>query len=247
MTIADRRTIIEAIEQSDRLIPHIPGHNEYATISGVMTYVTPADDPMANKALLARLEPENADAAIRKVRTYFEEKNKSFSWIVGPGTTPLDLGSRLLASGFKLLLTVDGMYFPGLKVKINANSSVRVCELPVEKPGPVVQHNHRSIPILSQDDDTKRSQAADKDLHGPFGRYRYARCLRLHYLLSGAADRVALRWRNSARLSRTGSLQNPAGTPTGGHRGRWYRYGYRAGGPAHLCSDLRQGGIRESV
>lgn len=139
MTTADLKTIIEAIEQSDRLIPHIPGHNEYATISGVMTYVTPADDPMANKALLVRLEPENADAAIRKVRTYFEEKNKSFSWIVGPSATPLDLGSRLLANGFKLLLTVDGMYLRDPKVKIDANSSVRVCELPVDEPGAAVE------------------------------------------------------------------------------------------------------------
>lgn len=139
MTTADRKKIIEAIEQSDRLIPHIPGFNEYATISGVLTYITPADDPMANKALFAHLEPETADAAIREVKAYFEEKSKSFSWIVGPSTTPLDLGSRLLACGFKHLLTVDGMYLSDPKVKIDAVSSIRVCELPVDEPGPAVE------------------------------------------------------------------------------------------------------------
>jgi hypothetical protein len=139
MTTSDRDTIIEAIERSDRLIPHIPGFNEYAMISGVLTYVTPADDPMANKALLARLEPENAAAAIGKVKAYFKEKSKSFSWIVGPSTTPLDLGSRLLANGFKQLLTVDGMYLPDPTAKIDVDSSVKVSELPVDEPGPAVE------------------------------------------------------------------------------------------------------------
>jgi len=139
MPIADHRIIIEAIEHSDRLIPHIPGFNEYATIAGVLTYVTPADDPMANKALFAQLEPETTDAAIEQVKTYFERKNKSFSWIVGPSTTPPDLDSHLLANGFKHFLTTDGMYLPDPKVKIDAISTVRVCELPADEPGRAVE------------------------------------------------------------------------------------------------------------
>ena len=139
MTSIERKTIIEAIEHADCLIPHIPGYCEYATISGVLTCVTPADDPMSNKALLAHLNDKSVDGAVRQVTEYFAGKRKPFSWIVGPGSAPPDLGSRLLACGFGQPLVCHGMYLPDPGIKIDTDPSIRVSELSVDKPDAAVE------------------------------------------------------------------------------------------------------------
>jgi hypothetical protein len=131
MVALDTRTIVEAIENSDRLLPHIPGHCEYATVSGVLTCITPANDPAANKAMLARLNTRSADESIRAVRSYFSSRRKPFRWIVGPSTTPVDLGERILAQGAEVFMQVDGLCLPDRHIDIKPNPAIRVVELAV--------------------------------------------------------------------------------------------------------------------
>ena len=138
MGAADTKSLINAMEHADCLIPEIPGHCEYTKLDGVLTCTSSTDDPMSNKAMLARLEADSADAVIGKVKAYFTSKCKPFSWIVGPSSTPTDLVSRLQAAGFDQSLIADGMYLPDLKARIEFTESVSVRELPVDQPGPTV-------------------------------------------------------------------------------------------------------------
>ncbi|MEW5796224.1 MAG: GNAT family N-acetyltransferase [Candidatus Zixiibacteriota bacterium] len=126
----DHKTLIEAIERSDCLLPAIKGYNEYLNFPGVIVCETPSNHALANKAMNARLSGEDAGAAISQVCAYFDSKKKPFSWIVGPNTTPADLGRLLLACGFEKQLGADGMYLPDLTLRIDGNSEVTIRELP---------------------------------------------------------------------------------------------------------------------
>lgn len=129
----DRKILIEAIERSDSILPHIPAWNEYITFPGVLLCETPTDHPLANKAMMARLDADNVDATIARVQGYFKARNKSFGWIVGPGSTPSDLGRRLEARGFVEHLSADGLFLPEVHAEITANPDVKIQELPLDK------------------------------------------------------------------------------------------------------------------
>jgi hypothetical protein len=134
----DRETLIDAIERSDSILPEIPGHNEYVKFPGVLLGVTPTNDPNANKAMNARLSPEDVDTAIVRVKEFFAGQGKTFSWIVGPNTTPPDLGRRLQVHGFELTQGVDGLYLPDFNRRIEINEAVRIVELPLDGLEPAV-------------------------------------------------------------------------------------------------------------
>jgi hypothetical protein len=138
MGTADTKMLVDVMEHADCLIPEISGHCEYATVAGVLTCTTSTDDPMSNKAMLARLDVGSADAAIAEVKAYFAAKHKPFSWIVGPSSAPADLLSHLQVAGFTQALIADGMYLPDLKANIDVVDSVNVRELPVDQPSPTV-------------------------------------------------------------------------------------------------------------
>jgi hypothetical protein len=134
----NRQTLIEAIERSDSVLPEIQGHNEYVRLPGVLLSITPTDDPHANKAMNARLTPDNADTVIEQVKTFYASRNKPFSWIVGPNSTPDDLGRRLEVHGFGDMQGVDGLYLPDLNPHIEINEAVRIVELPLDNLEPAV-------------------------------------------------------------------------------------------------------------
>lgn len=65
--------------------------------------------PNRNGIYLARLSPEEADARIDAVKRAYAERGASFRWVVGPSSTPGDLGTRLAAAGMSVLATAWGM------------------------------------------------------------------------------------------------------------------------------------------
>lgn len=133
-----RKILIEAIERSDSILPSIPGLNEYISFPGVLLCETTTDDPLANKAMKARLDADNVDATIDRVREYFKTRDKSFSWIVGPSSTPSDLGRHLETHGFAKQLGADGLFMPDLNTEITPNPDVKVQELLPDKLQPTV-------------------------------------------------------------------------------------------------------------
>jgi ribosomal protein S18 acetylase RimI-like enzyme len=64
-----------------------------------------SDIPMAllNSVMDARLEADQADAAIQRIQADARARNVPVLWWIGPSTLPLDLAERLLGHGF----TVD--------------------------------------------------------------------------------------------------------------------------------------------
>ncbi|MDA8199347.1 MAG: hypothetical protein M0Z54_07945 [Thermaerobacter sp.] len=80
----------------------ISGHEEVlwrASLDGVTARCTVVQDPAVNLVGLSTLTEATVDRGIASVLDYYREQGKMFSWIVGPTSTPGNLGQRLLAHG----------------------------------------------------------------------------------------------------------------------------------------------------
>jgi ribosomal protein S18 acetylase RimI-like enzyme len=74
-------------------------------------------NPMFKGVWQLRLDPSNAEAVIDETLAWFKEQQASFSfWWTGPGTTPNDLGERLVARG---LIAVE-LDAPGMVADLQA-------------------------------------------------------------------------------------------------------------------------------
>jgi GNAT superfamily N-acetyltransferase len=62
-----------------------------------------------NGVLRTDFAPEEADARIASILADFRHRGLPFTWYVGPGRTPADLGERLLAHGFTCEVVEPGM------------------------------------------------------------------------------------------------------------------------------------------
>lgn len=71
-------------------------------IQGIKGYISPSNSPYVNHVGLARLDGTNVDDTILRTIDIFKKENKSFTWIVGPNTTPADLPEHLIKFGFRL-------------------------------------------------------------------------------------------------------------------------------------------------
>lgn len=81
------------------------GHEDvlwHVPLDGVTARCSALNDSGLNMVGLAQLSAESADRGIAAVVDYYQSQDKLVSWIVGPSSTPRDLGARLLAHGFVL-------------------------------------------------------------------------------------------------------------------------------------------------
>ena len=83
-----------------------------------------------NHVGLASLTSENVDETIGKVIDLFNNERKSFSWIVGPSSTPKDLPQRLIKSGFQRLEETKGF---GMAISTSYHMNVINKEISVEE------------------------------------------------------------------------------------------------------------------
>ena len=77
-------------------------------IPGIKGFISPVNSEGMNHVGLASLTSENVEETIKKVVDLFNTEKKSFSWIVGPSSTPKDLSERLIKSGFHSLDETKG-------------------------------------------------------------------------------------------------------------------------------------------
>ena len=124
--------LLDAIESGFSLLPPIPGKVEWLAIPGIRSRVTPLSHPWANMVSAATLSPDDADATIHQAIEVFAGQHKAFSWVVGPRTTPADLGSRLRAAGLVKLEEMAGMSLNDLNAPIQANPAVHIREMTPE-------------------------------------------------------------------------------------------------------------------
>ena len=120
--------LIQAIETSLFIYPPTPGLLEPLGVPGVVGRVTPVSHPLPNLVGLAQLTPENADDIITAVREVYARQDKAAGWVVGPLSTPHDLGERLLAADFIKADEMAGMALTNLEQPIAVNPAVRVWE-----------------------------------------------------------------------------------------------------------------------
>lgn len=81
----------------------LSGHGDVmwrAPLAGVTARCTVVQDPAINLVGLSTLTEATVDSGIAGVLDYYREQGKRFSWVVGPTSTPGNLGQRLLAHGF---------------------------------------------------------------------------------------------------------------------------------------------------
>jgi GNAT superfamily N-acetyltransferase len=99
-------------------------------IPGIKGFISPVNSEQMNHVGLASLTSENADETIGKVIDLFKTERKSFSWIVGPSSTPKDLPQRLIKSGFQRLEETKGF---GMAISTSYHMNVINKEISVEE------------------------------------------------------------------------------------------------------------------
>ena len=143
----DRQTIIEAIESTDCMIPHISGFVEYLSIPGLKACVTAVSDPAANRVSNARLSAGNASDITAQIHKYYSNRNLAFSWIVGPNTTPGGIENILVKAGMKKTIDIEGMYLEDMKLDAPSSIDIRISERPLSDPGPSVETMAEAFPM----------------------------------------------------------------------------------------------------
>ncbi|UCE19588.1 MAG: GNAT family N-acetyltransferase [Gemmatimonadota bacterium] len=120
--------LTKAIETGPFLLPEVPPELTYLSFSSVQGRVTSISHPMINVVGAATLSANNADTTIRRVRNLFAQNNTSFSWRVGPNSTPKDLDQRLIVAGLVPQQILAGMALTNLNVSVPASPPVDIRE-----------------------------------------------------------------------------------------------------------------------
>ncbi len=129
----DRATLIDAVETSFAMLPEIDGMVDYLNIRGIHGHETALSHPMVNMVTSASLTHADADDAIGAVCSHFAGQKKAFGWVIGPSTTPDDLGARLERAGLTKMFDAAGMALADLNMRFRINPAVRICEVTPEE------------------------------------------------------------------------------------------------------------------
>lgn len=70
--------------------------------SDLLMWASASPSSNANRVVRAALTSSGADGEISRVIEFFHERERPFTWVIGPSTLPGDLGARLLSRGFTL-------------------------------------------------------------------------------------------------------------------------------------------------
>jgi predicted N-acetyltransferase YhbS len=146
MTI-NNAVFLDTIESAFSLLPEVPGKLDRLPIPGVHGRVTPLSHIMANIVSGATLNVNNADETIQRVVEFYTKQQKAFSWVVGPRSTPSDLGQRLITAGFEKVMEMAGMVLSDLTTPIRTNPAVRIREAIVDDIPAFSRTKARAFPI----------------------------------------------------------------------------------------------------
>lgn len=112
--------LLDALELGGLGVPMSPGRTWRVELPGVFVRDSAIASPRANQVTLARLDADDADATIARVRAHFGAR--PFGWNVGPRSTPADLVQRLERAGLRELHASVGLVLSDLAQPIAAPS-----------------------------------------------------------------------------------------------------------------------------
>lgn len=112
-----------------------PGEVEPLEINGITGRISNIDSYGLNCVGLSKLSGESAEDVIRKVIACYSERKKNFTWLVGPSSSPHNLGSLLEKNGLIKIpqVCMSGMYAHLKELKVKGNEDVRVEKKPISK------------------------------------------------------------------------------------------------------------------
>jgi len=131
--------IIAALERAECLIPEIPGFLDYLAIPGITASTMDDPHPVSNRICNARLNSANVSDAIEAAIKFYTALGRGFSWAIGPGSTPADLGQRLADAGFERAFDTEGLYLTSFNVPIIPNPDYVISEISINDPEPVIE------------------------------------------------------------------------------------------------------------
>lgn len=102
---AIEENIVEFFRAFGKVAPNATVHDA----ADVFYSLTSVAFPVFNSVLRARLSAAEAETTIASLRAAARERNVPLLWWVGPGSSPSDLGRRLVARGFAHASTLPGM------------------------------------------------------------------------------------------------------------------------------------------
>ena len=111
------------------------GEVEPLEINGITGRISNIDSYGLNCVGLSKLSGESAEVVIRKVIACYSERKKNFTWLVGPSSSPHNLGSLLEKNGLIKIpqVCMSGMYAHLKELKVKGNEDVRVEKKPISK------------------------------------------------------------------------------------------------------------------
>lgn len=112
-----------------------PGEVEPLEINGITGRISNIDSYGLNCVGLSKLSGESAEDVIRKVIACYSERKKNFTWLVGPSSSPHNLGSLLEKNGLIKIpqVCMSGMYAHLKELKVKGNEDVTVEKKPISK------------------------------------------------------------------------------------------------------------------
>ncbi len=112
-----------------------PGEVEPLEINGITGRISNIDSYGLNCVGLSKLSGESAEVVIRKVIACYSERKKNFTWLVGPSSSPHNLGSLLEKNGLIKIpqVCMSGMYAHLKELKVKGNEDVTVEKKPISK------------------------------------------------------------------------------------------------------------------
>lgn len=114
------------MERSTFLVPEVPGRLRWLHIPGIEGRITCLDHPIANAVGAAAFSEQDAASRIAQIKSIFSAEGKGLTWVVGPISSPRDLGARLLAADFVKSADLAGMVLTDLSSPIGGNPEVRI-------------------------------------------------------------------------------------------------------------------------
>jgi Acetyltransferase (GNAT) domain len=121
-----REQLVSALETSMFVLPEVQGETKSLSMAGLRGRVSTVSSPLSNLVGLSTLTPQDADATIQRVIATFASERKAFGWMLGPSSTPADLGQRLSAAGLFKLAEMAGMAMTDIQVPAVTAPDVRI-------------------------------------------------------------------------------------------------------------------------